>query len=269
MASVAAFVEKWARQAVEASEKVDWQGKFKLLEAACIEVVDTVFAPRQVLKQLVVIAGLQASILAFHGLYSVATNSLEALTERGRKMRKIRRQLTNARSYEEWLRHAEDLDKMRGYDKWRQEDNCLLYDVNVLRKRLIDIQRFLDQRNLFTLIFRLRGGLTRDQFGMQHVSLYSAALAGTKHIAETYHQTVCNALNFICDTDDPDVPTDAKLAFFNETRHSYGRTALLLSGGAFLGYYHVGVVKSLIEQGLMPRVISGSSAGSLITAIVG
>lgn len=53
------------------------------------------------------------------------------------------------------------------------------------------------------------------------------------------------------------IPTDARLAFFNETRHSYGRTALLLSGGAALGFYHVGVVKTLMSNRLMPRVIGG------------
>jgi hypothetical protein len=36
------------------------------------------------------------------------------------------------------------------------------------------------------------------------------------------------------------IPTDVKLAFFNESRHAYGRTALCLSGGAALGFYHVG-----------------------------
>lgn len=64
------------------------------------------------------------------------------------------------------------------------------------------------------------------------------------------------------------IPTDAKLAFFNETRHSYGRSALLLSGGAALGFYHVGVVLELLDQGLLPRVISGASAGSLIAAVI-
>ena len=60
-----------------------------------------------------------------------------------------------------------------------------------------------------------------------------------------------------------------KLTFFNETRHSYGRSALLLSGGAYLGYYHMGVAKSLYEQGMLPRVISGASAGSLMAAVIG
>ena len=35
------------------------------------------------------------------------------------------------------------------------------------------------------------------------------------------------------------------------------------------GFYHLGVVKALWEQGLLPRVISGASAGSIMTAIIG
>lgn len=58
---------------------------------------------------------------------------------------------------------------------------------------------------------------------------------------------VCAALQFVCDAEtcpgEEPIPTEARLAFFNETRHSYGRTALMLSGGAALGFYHVGVVK--------------------------
>ena len=40
-----------------------------------------------------------------------------------------------------------------------------------------------------------------------------------------YHLPVCT-----CKIQDEEIPTDAKLAFFNETRHAYGRSALLLSG---------------------------------------
>ena len=43
----------------------------------------------------------------------------------------------------------------------------------------------------------------------------------------------------------------------------------MLSGGGVLGFYHLGVVKTLLEQGLLPRVISGSSAGSLVAGVVG
>lgn len=46
----------------------------------------------------------------------------------------------------------------------------------------------------------------------------------------------------------------------------YGRPALLLSGGALLGLYHFGVIKTLFEQDLLPRTISGSSMGSIMAA---
>lgn len=91
---------------------------------------------------------------------------------------------------------------------------------------------------------------------------------------------VCAALDFVCDVplddgntvdDTPNqmISTDLRLAFFNEIRHAYGRTALLLSGGAALGVYHVGVAKALIRNNVMPRVLGGASAGSIICAMIG
>jgi predicted acylesterase/phospholipase RssA len=56
------------------------------------------------------------------------------------------------------------------------------------------------------------------------------------------------------------------IACLSETRHAYGRSALCLSGGGARGVYHLGVIKALSEANLLPRVISGSSAGSLIAA---
>src|SRR3989338_8040485 len=60
-----------------------------------------------------------------------------------------------------------------------------------------------------------------------------------------------------------------KFNFFRDTSHSFGRTALLLSGGASLGMYHFGVVKALWERKLLPRIISGASAGSIVACLVG
>jgi predicted acylesterase/phospholipase RssA len=54
-----------------------------------------------------------------------------------------------------------------------------------------------------------------------------------------------------------------QLAFFRETRHTFGRTALLLSGGGSYGTYHFGICKALFEQHMLPRVMAGSSAGSI------
>jgi len=64
------------------------------------------------------------------------------------------------------------------------------------------------------------------------------------------------------------VSNQKKLEFYSETRHAFGRSALLLSGGAGLGLYHCGVLKSLYEEGLLPRIIAGTSIGSIFAALV-
>ena len=120
--------------------------------------------------------------------------------------------------------------------------------------------------------------------------LYTHLRAGTKRLIEEYISEVVRALQLVCvmenhlptitaesDHVDKDgahkiripVSTSEKLSFLNETRHSFGRSALLLSGGATLGLYHIGVCKSLHANNLLPRVLSGSSVGSIICAMVG
>jgi NTE family protein len=60
-----------------------------------------------------------------------------------------------------------------------------------------------------------------------------------------------------------------KLEFFRRASHCFGRSALMLSGGGALGPFHLGVLKALLEQGLLPNIISGASAGSMMAAIIG
>jgi predicted acylesterase/phospholipase RssA len=59
------------------------------------------------------------------------------------------------------------------------------------------------------------------------------------------------------------------MAFFQETRHAFGRTALLLSGGATNGIYHLGVIRALKRVHLLPPIVSGASAGSIVAALLG
>jgi TAG lipase / steryl ester hydrolase / phospholipase A2 / LPA acyltransferase len=42
----------------------------------------------------------------------------------------------------------------------------------------------------------------------------------------------------------------------------------MLSGGASFGKFHFGLLKALFEQDLMPRIICGSSIGSVMAAIM-
>jgi TAG lipase/steryl ester hydrolase/phospholipase A2/LPA acyltransferase len=51
-------------------------------------------------------------------------------------------------------------------------------------------------------------------------------------------------------------------------RQAFGRSALLLSGGATFGMNHIGVLKALFDAKLLPRIISGASAGSIVCAVL-
>ena len=42
----------------------------------------------------------------------------------------------------------------------------------------------------------------------------------------------------------------------------------MFSGGAGLGKYHYGIIKALSELDLMPRIICGSSAGSIVATLI-
>ncbi|KAA8642391.1 uncharacterized protein ATNIH1004_011335 [Aspergillus tanneri] len=49
---------------------------------------------------------------------------------------------------------------------------------------------------------------------------------------------------------------------------NFGRTALCLSGGATFAYYHFGVVKALLDNGVLPQIVTGTSGGALVAAFV-
>ena len=63
-------------------------------------------------------------------------------------------------------------------------------------------------------------------------------------------------------------PTSPDTTAFLRTAHvAFGNEALVLSGGATLGIYHYGVLKALLSEGLLPAVISGTSAGAVVAAM--
>lgn len=60
---------------------------------------------------------------------------------------------------------------------------------------------------------------------------------------------------------------EEKRRFFRGVNKNFGASALCLSGGAGFGYYHFGVIKAFLEADLLPRVVTGTSAGGLVAAL--
>jgi TAG lipase/lysophosphatidylethanolamine acyltransferase len=67
----------------------------------------------------------------------------------------------------------------------------------------------------------------------------------------------------------PGFSSQAKLDLLHDTRQAFGRSTLVLQGGAIFGLCHLGVVKALFARGLLPRIITGTATGALIAALVG
>ncbi|MEC8567102.1 MAG: patatin-like phospholipase family protein, partial [Pseudomonadota bacterium] len=82
-------------------------------------------------------------------------------------------------------------------------------------------------------------------------------------------EEVSNCLQYLASSECITFQLKEKIQFFDECHKAYGQPALMFSGGATLGLFHTGVCKALLEQDLMPRVLSGSSAGAIMTGMLG
>lgn len=112
----------------------------------------------------------------------------------------------------------------------------------------------------------VRRGLSRNFAGIGADDLFLHSLVGTKHLIEEYVEEVDGALRDIFSSSA--LPLSERIELCANMRRVYGRTALMLSGGATLGMYHLGVLKALHEHKLLPRIFSGASAGSLMASLV-
>jgi len=237
------------------------------------QVFELVFVPKAIGRQLVLAFALETGAVTINQVSAIFTKFYSNFSSNLRLIRQLEQQQQKVETQDEWMDIAEQIDNIQSNDTWRSEPTCPLYESNRIQSRVDEFVHLIRRNNVFDLIFTLRGGIARNKFGLLHEGLFSKALGGTKVLVETYHNVVCAALQFVCDADtcpgEELIPTEARLAFFNETRHRYGRTALMLSGGAALGFYHVGVLKALMENDVLPRVISGASAGSILAAMAG
>jgi len=108
--------------------------------------------------------------------------------------------------------------------------------------------------------------LEKNMFGIGNVEMYKASRNGTKLNIELYHNEVIGCLRMLYYYNGNKLTAKQKLDYFKQLKRRMGNSALLLSGGAGLGKYHYGLIKALWECDLLPNIICGSSAGSLIAA---
>ncbi len=177
--------------------------------------------------------------------------------------------ITNADNYTEYKEACERHDELSGASDWKAKDKSSDFDHRLIRKRVERIKTARARNDATALMSILHEGIHGNLGNLANPELEKHSKIGTKQIIQDFLDQVCDALDFIYNADETEVDFYEKLSFFDETAHAFGQSCLMLSGGAGLGFFHAGVVKALLEEDLIPQVVSGASAGSIIAALVG
>ncbi|KIL84240.1 hypothetical protein FAVG1_12477 [Fusarium avenaceum] len=200
-------------------------------------------------------------------------------TWRGQRER-LRRNLRNASKHEDWVSAAKELDNYLGRQTWREENDFAYYDSKTVRRVWEQMkktrQRAEEQEGkgekgdgvkavdeLKTLI---EACVKNNFVGVENARLYSQTYFGTKNLVQNFVDEEEKCVKFLAST--KQLEMEQKRVLFKHVYANYGRTALCLSGGAAFAYYHIGVVRALLDANLLPDVITGTSGGALVAALV-
>ncbi|KAJ8656106.1 hypothetical protein O0I10_008119 [Lichtheimia ornata] len=174
--------------------------------------------------------------------------------------------LLDAKCYTEWKARAKELDMHLSNDRWKANPVSRVYDYKLIASRLEHLRKAREADDVDCMIYMLRGGLLRNFGGICDRKLFSHSYLGTKTLIEDYMEEMVKQIEYIESTDALD--QQAKMKFFSDARQGFGCSALVLQGGTAFALYHLGVLKALHEQGLLPRIISGHAVGAMVAALI-
>ncbi|KJZ78304.1 hypothetical protein HIM_02342 [Hirsutella minnesotensis 3608] len=187
--------------------------------------------------------------------------------------------LRHSETFEEWEEAALHLDNLIGLDLWRNNPTSKYYDWRLITDRLNSLVIAREENNFELLVNLLRSGLVRNLGNITVPKLYNRSFTGTKYLIDEYISQVAESVEDISTLPTsfnagpsggapPALTNQMKLDFIHDTRQAFGRSTLVLQGGAIFGMCHLGVVKALFLRGLLPRIITGIATGALIAALV-
>lgn len=172
-----------------------------------------------------------------------------------------------ATSFTSWYTTLLELDDITGKNEWKRTEELDLYDNKLVRAHLEDMKNARELGNHKYLLYLIRTRWVRNLGNMGDISLYRHLFVGTKLLIEEYIEECKRSLRYLLECGS-ELNDNYLLGMLIQTRRNIGRTALLLSGGGTFGIFHLGVLVSLAEANLLPRIISGSLAGSIMALIL-
>lgn len=164
------------------------------------------------------------------------------------------------------------MDEIEGNNEWKSTLLSLDYDAPLVEARLKQLDEARISCDVGRMLFLVRTALSRELGDMGNLRMYKHSHIGTKDLVERYITSALETLKALLDVSAKAKCDGMESKYILEqvlsSRQAFGRSALLLSGGATFGMNHTGVLKALWEAKLLPRIISGASAGSIVCAVV-
>lgn len=173
--------------------------------------------------------------------------------------------LRSSANYAEYIENSKNLDRYLKLDEWCNEDRYKYYDWRNLRRTIGNLRKLRHSKKYDDLMVVLQTCVKSNFAGTENPLMYSHCHYGTKKLIEKYNTEVVKCLNLIIESDAVNIRE--KRIFFRIINKNFGRTCLVLSGGASFCYNHFGVLKALIENDSMPKILSGTSGGGMIAAL--
>ena len=216
----------------------------------------------------------------YDGLTKAEREAKAAKEARQQELYQVQR---DAPTYEAWERASAELDELEGNNAWKRAFDSPDYYPAELAQHLAQLDDARRARDARAMLFLVRTALSRNLAAMGNLRLYRHSHIGTKDLIERYIASALATLRTLVELSDQaaaappsaldpshgGVPSPVEM--YNDVlaaRQSFGRSALLLSGGATFGMNHIGVLKALWAARLLPRIISGASAGSIVSAVL-
>ncbi|KAE8399287.1 hypothetical protein BDV37DRAFT_275432 [Aspergillus pseudonomiae] len=209
-------------------------------------------------------------------LYNVNQDSSSKVGKGGNSTIEDRKQvlylkMRNAVSYKEWKDCAYELDELEDNNSWKTTFESSEYDPHLVQERLKQLEEARISCDVSRMMFLIRTSLSRDLGNMRNDSLYGHSHVGTKDLIDQYITTALDTISSLVDLSAKGRCDGLELKYILDqllaARQAFGRSALLFSGGATFGMNHIGVLKALWQAKLLPRIISGASAGSIVCAV--
>lgn len=196
--------------------------------------------------------------------------------------RRARSWMLRATTAREYQAAAQEMDRANNLEDWKGRPHSRYYAWEVLSSGLVELTELLERKDWPKLLRSLQKCLQDVNYaGHLNEALYAKSFTGTKHLIEDYCDSVVKCLKELRREVkhrkdvllmEGDAENDALLAqsqrFTELAVVTFGRTALCLSGGGGMAFQHFGVIEELLRQGLLPKIISGTSGGAAITAYV-